>query len=221
MSEPPGRLIASGRAADIYDLADGTVLRRYRTAHDGAPEAAAMGWLHDHGFPVPKVHRSDGSDLVMDRITGPTMLEDLEQRPWLVVSRIRTLVSLQRRLNELPAPGWFPRRDDIPAGDRVVHLDLHPMNVIMSPDGPVVIDWTNAAAGRASFDAATTYVLMATFETTGVRDRTTQRAVVELFRTLRGRSLVRASLTDACVTRLADANITDGERRAVNRLRDG
>src|SRR5207249_1316855 len=30
-------------------------------------------------------------------------------------------------------------------GERLIHLDLHPENVILSPEGPVVIDWTNAA----------------------------------------------------------------------------
>ena len=34
-------------------------------------------------------------------------------------------------------------------GDRLVHLDLHPMNVIMlTESGPVVIDWTERGARR-------------------------------------------------------------------------
>ena len=32
-------------------------------------------------------------------------------------------------------------------GDRVLHIDLHPENVIISPAGPVVIDWSGASAG--------------------------------------------------------------------------
>ena len=43
MTDEPGPLIASGRAADVYDLGDGTVLRRYRTAH---PDLEARGTDH-------------------------------------------------------------------------------------------------------------------------------------------------------------------------------
>ena len=33
------RLLATGRAAEVFDLGDGTVLRRYRVDHDTALEA--------------------------------------------------------------------------------------------------------------------------------------------------------------------------------------
>src|SRR5262249_36598442 len=45
-------------------------------------------------------------------------------------------------------------------GDRLVHLDLHPMNVIVTASGPVVIDWTNAARADALADVAMTIVLL-------------------------------------------------------------
>jgi aminoglycoside phosphotransferase (APT) family kinase protein len=41
-----------------------------------------------------------------------------------------------------------------------VHLDLHPLNVLLSADGPVVIDWANAARGEGLTDVAFTYVLL-------------------------------------------------------------
>lgn len=47
------------------------------------------------------------------------------------------------------------------AGERIVHLDLHPGNVMPTPDGPVVIDWTNGWAGPASADVAMAYLIMA------------------------------------------------------------
>ena len=39
MSEP-GPLVGTGRAADVYDIGNGRVLRRYRTDHDSTIEAA-------------------------------------------------------------------------------------------------------------------------------------------------------------------------------------
>ena len=44
---------------------------------------------------------------------------------------------------------------------RFLHFDLHPLNVILSPDGPVVIDWTNACRGPAGTDIGRAWALMA------------------------------------------------------------
>lgn len=218
MAGAPGRLLTSGRAADVYDLGDGTVLRRYRTAHDCTGEARLMIWLRSEGVPVPAVHRADGRDIVMDRIDGPTMLDDLAGRPWRFVGHARRLARLQRDLNGLVAHDWVPVHDGVLDGDRVLHLDLHPMNVILGPDGPVIIDWTNASRGDPAFDAAMTYVVIATFEATGWVERVGQRMVVATFEWTRGRSLVRRGLPDAIRYRLGDRNVTPGERVNLQRL---
>ena len=42
-----------------------------------------------------------------------------------------------------------------------MHLDLHPLNVVLSPKGPVLLDWTNARAGDAETDVALTWLVMA------------------------------------------------------------
>ena len=47
MEQVPGRPIASGRAAEVFDLGDGTVLRRYRGDKDTAEEARVMRWRHE------------------------------------------------------------------------------------------------------------------------------------------------------------------------------
>ncbi len=39
-------------------------------------------------------------------------------------------------------------------------MDLHPLNVMVGPRGPVVIDWANAAAGEAAVDVALAWVLI-------------------------------------------------------------
>ncbi|MBS0411943.1 MAG: phosphotransferase, partial [Proteobacteria bacterium] len=38
--------------------------------------------------------------------------------------------------------------------DRLSHCDLHPGNVIMTPDGPRLLDWTGAKRGGAPLDLA-------------------------------------------------------------------
>jgi aminoglycoside phosphotransferase (APT) family kinase protein len=218
MSTPPGRLLASGRAADVYDLGAGTVLRRYRTDRDCALEARVMVWVGEQGVPVPSIVDVEGRDIVMDLVAGPTMLDDVIARPWRIIAHARLLAHLQRRVNELVAPEWFPTAPGVPIGDRVVHVDLHPMNVLLSASGPVIIDWTNAVRGVADFDAAMTYVLMASVETNGLRESVARRVLVETFRMARGRSVIRSALPEAIAYRLADRNVTTAERRNLEAL---
>jgi aminoglycoside phosphotransferase (APT) family kinase protein len=220
MAEAPGRLLASGRAADVYDLGDGTVLRRYRTDRDCADEARLMIWLDTQDVAVPTVHHAAGRDIVMDLVEGPTMVEDLGARPWRVVRHARELARIQRALHRREAPNWLPVSPGVADGDRVLHLDLHPMNVMLTDDGPVVIDWTNASRGDPSFDAAMTYVLMASFEANGLAERIGRRLMVSVFVWSRGRWIVARSLPDAVRYRLADRNVTPGERRNLERLLD-
>ncbi|MGH3716414.1 MAG: phosphotransferase family protein [Micromonosporaceae bacterium] len=62
---------------------------------------------------------------------------------------------LHRRLHALPA-----RLSGDPAV-RILHRDLHPENVIMTPDGPYLIDWTNAAEGDPAIDVAFSALILA------------------------------------------------------------
>jgi len=217
--EEPGVLLASGRAADVYDLGDDTVLRRYRTDYDVALEAKLMGHLFSVGFPVPRVDGAVGRDLVMELVDGPTMLEDIDRRPWKINSHIKTLAGLQRRLSLLEAPDWLPTDDRIPPGRSILHLDLHPMNVILSARGPVVIDWTNARRGDGDFDAAMTYVLAAAFEPEGWKENLAVRMMLRLFLHHRGASTVDRRWVEAVGYRRVDPNVTPGEAANLRRFR--
>ncbi|WP_260428757.1 phosphotransferase family protein [Micromonospora globispora] len=44
---------------------------------------------------------------------------------------------------------------------RILHLDLHPENVILTTAGPMVIDWANATEGPPELDVAMTAVILA------------------------------------------------------------
>jgi aminoglycoside phosphotransferase (APT) family kinase protein len=159
----PGELLASGRAADVFDAGPGRVLRRYREGEGGntASEAAVMEHARRHGYPVPEVYESNGHDLVMERVDGPTMMADIARRPWRVGRHGATLADLHCRLHEIPAPADL-QRAPFGRGDRLAHFDLHPENVLMSPRGPVVIDWSNASRGEAADEVALTWAILAT-----------------------------------------------------------
>lgn len=163
----PGELVGVGRAADVYALGPDRVLRRVRFAgYDSEPEASAMRHLAAHGYPVPAVYDADGTDLVMERLDGRDMLADLGKRPWLARRHGRLLAQLHNRLHQIP-PAADMRRLFGPA-DTVMHLDLHPANIMLTSRGPVVIDWANASAGPGGADVAMAYLIMASSDTDAV-----------------------------------------------------
>ena len=119
-----------------------------------------MGYVAQHGYPVPRVEEisADGSELVMERIDGATMLEALSRQPWTLRRHASVLAALHDRLHEIPGPPWLD--PFLAGGDCLVHLHLHPLNVILSPKGPVLIDWSNAARGAGPADVALTWLVM-------------------------------------------------------------
>lgn len=158
----PGPLLATGRDSDIFEYGPGLVLRRSREAHSMANEARTMAFMREQGYPVPAVEEvsDDGFDLVMERIDGVTMVEALGKAPWTVRRQGATLADLHRRLHEIEAPE-FLQDAPVGTGTKVIHLDLHPLNVMLGPKGPVVIDWPNARRGDPDVDVGLAWVLMA------------------------------------------------------------
>jgi tRNA A-37 threonylcarbamoyl transferase component Bud32 len=190
------KLLAEGRASEIFDLGDGRVLRRFKRGGDPGFEARVMEHARARGFPVPAVREVRDDALVLERIDGPTMLDaaDLERHPAL-------LARLHDQLHAIPFEGAT-----------LLHRDLHPENVILSPDGPVVVDWTNAGAGEPAFDVALVWVILVG----------TGEPIAERF----ARDFVarfddwRAGLDDALAYRFADPNVTDEERARLEPMRN-
>jgi aminoglycoside phosphotransferase (APT) family kinase protein len=148
-------LVGSGRDADVFSLGSDRVLRRYREGGDATREAEIMAFVAEHGYPVPAVFDVDGADLVMERIDGPTMLVALGEGTLEIAQAARTLAQLQDHLHRLPG------RARALAGDRVIHLDFHPENVMVGSRGPMVIDWRNATDGPPDLDVAMSAVILA------------------------------------------------------------
>jgi aminoglycoside phosphotransferase (APT) family kinase protein len=159
--QPRPQLIGVGRTADVYAIGHDRVVRRYRVPIDVRAEAELMTYLAGAGYPVPAVYDAEGTDLVMERLNGRDMLADLGARPWRAREHARTLAALHDRLHAIEAP---PGLRPFGPGDRVLHLDLHPANVMLTTRGPVVIDWVNAHTGAPGADVAMAYLIMATSE---------------------------------------------------------
>ncbi|MEV4225149.1 phosphotransferase [Nonomuraea sp. NPDC049725] len=210
-------LLARGRTADVYEAGEGRVLRRYRDGDDAGGELAMMTLVAAAGFPVPKVfpERPRPTDLVMERVAGATMLVALVDGSMAPEEGGRMLAELLRRLHAVP-PGA-----QAGPGERVLHLDLHPDNVLLSPRGPVVIDWQNAELGPPALDWATSALILAQAAVTRMVEP------VELTRLLlssllscrdpeeEGGELFGGQLAEACARRAANPTMSAEETAAL------
>jgi aminoglycoside phosphotransferase (APT) family kinase protein len=230
--EAPGKLVGAGRNADVYDVGGGRVLRRYRDGREPgrvAAEAQIMTHARAFGVPVPEVFDVSGSDIVMERAAGPTMLDAIARRPWTVRAQAGLLAELHGRVHQVPVSG-VPGLD-LPApfrpssaaeSDVLLHRDLHPQNVVLTRGGPVIIDWEGAARGPAVADIGMTWVIIGFSDIPGPRWRAVAAGGVQAALT---RSFLRAAgpLDDAWRLtairwRLTDPNLLPSEAARLRKL---
>ena len=170
------------------------------------------------GFPVPAVEEvsDDGLEMAMERIEGTDMVATMSKRPWTIPQQGRVLAELHHRLHELTAPDWL-RDAAVGRGDRLLHLDLHPLNVMMSPRGPVVIDWAGASRGDPAVDVALAWVLMAAGEVStgrliGTILGVARLALVKSFLRSVDVDIVTKSLSDVVAWKTLDPHMSVSER---------
>jgi hypothetical protein len=142
--------------------------------------------------------------IVLPRLDGPTLLhlwqagavtseEAGEILATLLMSVHRTTappdvvpmgqwmdIALRRAGEALPASvaaGLRPLLDRLPPGEGLCHCDLHPDNVIMTAQGPRIIDWTVAKRGPGALDLGCSHVLLCELVPQSFGDAQRQRAL--------------------------------------------
>lgn len=177
-----------------------------------------MEYVRSQGYPVPAVEEvsDDGLEMVMERIEGADMVATMSKRPWTIPQQGSVLADLHHRLHDLTAPDWL-RDAVVGRGDRLLHLDLHPLNVMMSPRGPVVIDWTGASRGDPAVDVALAWVLMAAGEVSTGRFIGTilgvaRSALVKSFLRSVDVDVVTKSLSDVVAWKTLDPHMSVSEQ---------
>jgi streptomycin 6-kinase len=166
-----------------------TVLKLYRPGYGGhVAESAALTRLGD-GLIAPRLIDAleiDGRPgLILERLHGSDMLTMLQKQPWRLLRCATTLAEAQTRIHDVQPPSDLPdarealagridaaglrnglrdfaRRtlDRLPSGDRLLHGDLHPGNVLVGAGRVGVIDWANATRGVPEADFARTMLLL-------------------------------------------------------------
>ncbi|KAA0935592.1 phosphotransferase [Streptomyces apricus] len=216
----PGELLGSGRSADVFALDDHWVLRRYRDGGDVTAEAAMMAHLAEHGYPVPRLRgRPEGArhraasrtDFVMQRLHGPTMLQALLQGGLTAEEAGVQFADLLHRLHSVPA------RVSADPAHRILHLDLHPDNVMLTPQGPVVIDWCNTEEGPPGLDRGMSALILAQVAVGGTaRAAPARTALASLLTHLGPASTGSGGLAEARRRRAADPSMTESETRLLD-----
>jgi tRNA A-37 threonylcarbamoyl transferase component Bud32 len=202
--------LATGRACDVLEYGEGAVLRRYRPGEpcDTEREAAVMRTAAAGGVPVPEVIEVHSDALVLERIDGPTMLEEIQRQPWRFMSFGRELGRIHRRV--------------VDSG--LAHGDFHPLNIMLSADGPVVIDWSNGHEGDTLADVAFSQVILATSDADFPRwleflARAVRRRFVATYLDGVGERPGADLLREAAERRLLDPHLRDRERESVRELK--
>jgi hypothetical protein len=166
----PSRLRPLGGASAATWGAGDQVLRvgpRDRMLTELAAAAAAATVL-----PVPAVldrAEVDGDLAVLLELRpGRPVADVVSQDPGVAGTAGAACAAVHRTLAGVPAPPGVPPVRDPPvnlaaaAEPRLLHLDLHPFNLLADDDGGLtgVLDWANAAAGHPDLDRARTWAML-------------------------------------------------------------
>jgi uncharacterized protein (TIGR02172 family) len=188
-------IIGKGFTSDVYSWKEGRVLKLF---HKGIARAVverefrATRAVHELGLPVPATYEPVEVDgrfgIVLERIHGVSLLEQVQARPWTLLRAAQQLAELQAKIHACEAPGelisqreWIqvgigtapnlPEEekqqalhclDSLPDGKALCHGDFHPANILVTSGGPVIIDWGTATRGHPLGDVACTSRLMQT-----------------------------------------------------------
>jgi len=152
-------------------------------------EADLTRRVNEAGVPSPRVFEvvslSGRVGIVYERVEGPTLEDQIRANPGKVQDYACLHAELHAEihkhvLEDLPSQRDAQRRaiergsllscqiknaaleslQALPDGNALCHGDLNVQNVILSPRGPVVIDWDNACKGNPLADVARVMLLM-------------------------------------------------------------
>lgn len=160
--EPERLRPLGGRSGSAWS--DGHVVLRVgeRVASEVVASTAAAGHV-----PVPRVLdwlELDGAAAVLlERIPGRPAGELAIERPAAAAAAGRACGALHDALAEVVCPPELRSAAGADRRDRrLLHLDLHPFNVLVDDAGEPtgVIDWANAAGGDPELDRARTWSLL-------------------------------------------------------------
>lgn len=153
-----------------------------RIGHTGLPCPAVFPADSEDGL----IEIDGRYGIIFERIVGRSMLHEMASRPWRIAEFTRAFADLHHRLHRTDVSGLPRQRTRLahliaqgaktlpssltervlaalanePDGTAVCHGDLHPDNVLLTGDGPRIIDWEPSGQGCPAADVAWTVLLL-------------------------------------------------------------
>lgn len=196
-------LLATNRDKGVWRVEDSGAAYALRVLRPGEHSTAGheqlmMDSARSAGIPVPEVHATgiwnDRPVMLITWCPGRTLRDEILARPWaawqLGVTCGRQLAALHRVAPpaEIAGVEWQSRFGAVDdplrsrlaavacAAPRLLHLDLHPTNIVVHDDEIVgIFDWTNACGGDPRADLARTWALLAASGGRGSTSRIAKR----------------------------------------------
>lgn len=185
-------------------------------------EAQTMQAASSAGAATPEIHVQgvwqDRPVMLLSWCAGRTLMDEMRARPWAIRRLGHAFGQQQARLNQTPFAlddveddGWITRfssvddrlRERLRAAalqsGRLLHLDYHPLNVMVSERKiSCVLDWTNAMPGDPRADVARTWSILRLMPLTPGRPEPVTEAARRLLAAgwLRGYERVAGPLRD-------------------------
>jgi uncharacterized protein (TIGR02172 family) len=157
-------------------------------AREAEREAAQARVAHAAGLKTPAVIElvtvEDRYGIVYERVDGPTMMQTLMRNPAQFQPMAALLAELQATMHTQQVSGLARQRqrlqqqiqraelltselktgvlaflEGLPDDQVLCHGDFHPENILMTAEGPVIIDWVDASQGNPLADVARTSLL--------------------------------------------------------------
>ncbi len=182
-------------------------------------EAEVTDKVHALGVGAPAVEgvvEIEGRrGIVMECVEGPSMLKHMMSRPWTIGRYARMLGEMHAAMHRHPVSDLPSQRQQIerkiraaplsldmkeaalaalrelPDDTVLCHGDFHPDNILMSPRGPIIIDWMDATQGSPLADVARTSLL---FQIAVLPPGTPGRRLIALLRASFHRAYLRRYL---------------------------
>lgn len=141
------------------------------------------------GLPVPKtidIVEVDGrKGIIYQSISGSSMLKQISTKPWTLKKEAHRLAELHLAIHGYSVSNLPEQKlnleNEISSGEllsthsreiilevlarlpdrhQLCHGDFHPDNILLSPAGPIIIDWMTGSSGEPLGDVARTLLLL-------------------------------------------------------------
>ena len=184
-----GELIGIGNTAKVYRWGKTEVIKLFYDQSSALVESKNAELINKLKLRAPKysglVDYEGKLGIIYEKIDGPTMLWHIEPTKQSLSYNAKLMANLQYELHNIENkihPNLKSEITDkvhasqemsiqekeiikaklnsLPDGNSICHYDFHPDNIIISPNGPIIIDWLNLLVGNQEADVTRTAMMI-------------------------------------------------------------